>query len=431
MPRPTVEGQDVGSRRTTQKGYKDYYKKRAAESGGGIFPRGLHSRTSQIITSFTDEHYLHIVLRSLDDGTANSLTAFKNAMTACVDQGHRSGNMKDVATGEETAFQNLCGASFCLMMDMALQLQIKEMLAYPAESDTNALAVNRPVVITTSSFDKVTNELEQRGAVIPNAVIALVKEFNFYFKIQEPYVKGVVNLPGSYLIPFAPSKILTELEVYKTAIMANQLLAVNYMNKFGVKFSSFNRSMIEGAQEFTLNSPRALQYFGHTQLHYYDAAAIVPLVPTGDIEAADGVATRKYWFVKDPNEDLFHALVPFLYGYVVTDNQYGGIFDEYTCDASDNRIGVPSCEKTNSTTWNNQMIYDPEEVQIAMLWYGAWTQTNTFNVSLTGTSLAAETDIINWPLAFINNAKYATLIHSDEMKDGVLIGYLDKHMFGG
>ena len=201
------------------------------------------------------------------------------------------------------------------------------------------------------------------------------------------------------------------------------------MNKFGIKYTKFSRSMIDNPIIYPIKSIRGLQFFGHLEFNYFDAAAEVPCTPYGNLETEDGVALRKYWFVEDPNEDNFHALLPFFFNYVAVHNIYGGILDLITDAAADNVCFVICSAINNSGVWTATHVFNDAILQIVLSHYGIWTQTDTINVSIGGTSTAAVTDLTFWQYAEDMDAKYAYLFKTDEQKAGVMIAYCINAMF--
>jgi hypothetical protein len=418
------------SEKTTATGRKPLYRdaayqkgRRTKETTGRLLPPFTHSRVGQTISTFEDTDYFNAHMRCLNHVSADAKTAFKNLLIAMYKEGKVAGNMKDIVSAQETAFSVLGLDAFLVSFDLAYQLVLKELLANPAEDDTVGSSSTVIANWELTSFNLTVMDITNKGLVIPSCIVALVRELLFIIKLQDEYSQGSVTLPPRYLMPFIPDMTLAECQAFITEWAANNAEAKIHMDKFGIKYEVWDFEKVCGnAPELPVNDPKVISFFSMIEIFVNDGASVHRMV--GDVSKSTGTdwTAYQYWFKDNPSEECKLEMFDLLFhNYDATNNPYGGImYAVFAKDAQD-YVNFVKCKYSNTGAFTEISI---ENIPTIILKFrSVWGQTNTLNITMTGTYLSAEKDITRWPLAEDNKLMRGTGL-TKSVQEGVLKQYL-------
>jgi hypothetical protein len=293
--------------------------------------------------------------------------------------------------------------------------------------DDGAIGNVKVPIYTPDQYSTFIGNLEGRGLIIPDFIVKIHKLFNWYVKRSSEYFIGATQIPPGYFMPGLPYYITSGLDTVVNTAYTNIGQAKLHMDKYGVKYSKFSESMLDPVEK-NLQDVDVIAYLNHRPLKIYDGANPQYLYGEGDFHV-DGSEAHRYYFRDNPNESKIHAYAKLLQPYEATYNKYGGAFcgtGATTVPTTQNYINMFYCDKQEGTGWKGNSIAGFSD--IALLFNGVWKQTNTLNVSWTGTYLSADIDTSTWPLAMWENLKYGTGL--DETKtDNILINAIISDMF--
>jgi hypothetical protein len=286
-------------------------------------------------------------------------------------------------------------------------------------------------------------EYDGKNICVPNWVLKIADDLSFYFKLTDEYMVGTLRTPPSYFIPYCSDQKVTEIQTLNGTVYANNALSKVFMDKFGVKYTKLNSSMI--TKDLTLyegfHNTRALAYFCHEKFQIYDNGGAHTIEPDGTIHD-DDLASRRYYFVDKPDEDILHVLAPLLENYVDADTCVYGAFGVNHIDNDDDDVSFLKTDFVETASWTEGTATN---LWYILVMYAALYQQNAghsqgdtsgwLNLSLTGSKLAADIDInisapstFDWPLAREMKASYATGI-TETIADNALLNYAITNAF--
>jgi hypothetical protein len=408
---------------------KDYGKGRINKAKFSLFPKFTHSRSTEQITTYDDEDYLSVINQPVRHDNADAKTAFKNLLIAAYKEGRISGNMKDIVTDEETAYSVLGLDAFLISFELAYTTLIRELLANPAESDTTGGSATVIANITYTSFVQKINEIEAKELVIPEYIIKLVRELVFVIRLQDEYSQGAVQLSPSFVVPFVPDMTLAEMEAFILEWSQKMAQAKLHMDKFGIKYSVWNSSIIEDAPELPWNDIKALQYFSMKPIKVRAASNDYTLYPDDDISTTATWTSLIYYFKNSIDEEsALYALLPLFHPYNATYNPYGGILSGPGMNVQSTQTKIAIIKSAYNNTSTFECRYIETYPTLTMLFRCMWKQTDTVNISITGSYLTGDNDMSQWPISTLCNLKYGTGLTKTTI-EGILKRYLIKNMF--
>jgi hypothetical protein len=277
-------------------------------------------------------------------------------------------------------------------------------------------------LITRSSYATLMQELE--GLIIPNLVIEILKPLNFYIKMSEPWIQGETTIPPRYVVLRTPSLSLASLNSYVETIRSNQGEAKMHMDKFGIKYSTWDQSLLE-ARELTINDIDAIAYFQHAYLMINNTTGSPQYYKPQSIDLGqDGGEDYKYYFADNPNESVINVLAKLFHTREATYNKYGGTFVNYE-DPGGNSDMCVQCKYTESTEFLANTVLN--NFDILSQFRAFWEQTDTLNVSLTGTGISND-DYPTWLTALLKDLKYGSGL-DENRSDAVLESFARSVMF--
>jgi hypothetical protein len=406
------------------------YQKSRYSSDNRVFPNFSHTRASEILTTYNDSDYLKIILNGV---SSTNDAYFGDLAIAAVESGHSSGNMKDKVAAQETGFDDAVQMSIDTLFELAFQKTIRKLMDNPPELSSDDLTPGdgqtgntKMTVLTPDEYNTLVGNIEGRGAVVSNFVLNVFKTFNFYIKRSEPWQVGAVDIPASYIIPFCSLQKLADIEAYVNSWYSNNGLARLHMDKFGVKYQPFKESMLE-AREIKVHDPDAIAFFNHCPFAIYDGAN--PQLITYKKFDADGSEDHPYYFKDSPNESKIHAYAKLLHQYNATYNKYGGLlfYGNSAVPTTQNYTNTFIAGKYENSEFLGQSVGGSKNLH--KLFFSTYKQTNTLNVSFTGTYLSGDLDSTTWPLAVDLDLKYGKGL--DETKtDMIMVRQAISDMFG-
>lgn len=424
-----------------QRSNKSYREKRYSEDYG-VLPNFVRTRSKRGHGTYDSDLFITMPFMTFYIGTYVA-----NACKQAVIQGYQAGNMKDKVDAQETAYTTMVSNWLQVLFNLGPMTTLRDLMDNPPESDAISATGDgetgntNMALYTYLNFNAILSELQ--GKIIPNVVIELFKAFNFYIKFGDPYQIGAVEIPGQYYLPFYPKDAYTTLSTVATGaldlIYAQQGQAKRHMDKFGIKYSKFDVSLLT-PREIDQNHPDAIAWFNHAPLTIagsgvagycpggYDAAGDVVaggIFGTGGLFYTGAHSNVAYFFKDNPNESVIHVLAPLLDMYHATNNPYGWMFNPGTfisTTAKDTGLKASQVEASEF------LGADASEMTFSVTKYLAlYTQTNLIDLSYTGTNIA-ETDIAEWPLAATLDLKYGRGL-SQNVIDNALLRQLMKWSF--
>jgi hypothetical protein len=216
-----------------------------------------------------------------------------------------------------------------------------------------------------------------------------------------------------------------DLETLMSEIYSNQGQARVHMDKFGVKYETFKEGMLE-PRMITRDNVDYIAFMNHGMLGIYDGANPQAIREYGF--NGDGSENHKYYFKDRPDESKIHAFAKLLGSYNATYNKYGGLL--YQVDAfvptTQNYINMFRASRFENTEFVSNSI--AAFADIALDFKDVYKQTNTLNVSFTGTYLSADIDISSWPLAWKYDLKYGSGLNETKT-DYILLNAIINEMY--
>jgi hypothetical protein len=433
MPRDVKTVKSVASPRGNQPfGSASYVEAKSKLQRGRYLPTFSHTRIHNHMTSYDDDEY--IIIRACAPWAAGS-TGIQTLAGDIVDQGHTSGNMKDKVDDEETAYKQVSLNALRAILDCRIQHQIRTLMADYAEADETGGSNTSPAVWTLATFNQLMTEIDGKHIMVPNWVLKLADDFLFYVQLGEQYTIGTVRTPPSYFIPYISDAKYSEMASY----LGSYVYTYNgeskiYMDKFGVKYKELKSSDL--TKPLTMykgwRHPEVLAFLCHSSYHIYDNASIHLISPDGvyanDAIAADH-ASRKFYFVDKPDEAPYHLFTPLLNEYNADKNKYGwldeNIYHYSGGDDDDNSFEKAKYLEDTSFTGgtNTSMWYILKQFAATYQQSAGHSLGDTsgfLNLSLTGSKLAADIDIGNWPLAMEMDCFYGTGLTKSVIENALL-----------
>lgn len=402
MPRESKDA--TGPRGKGQFSSKGYRQTRSKQERGRYLPTFSHTRTHTKMTAYDDTDYVVVALKHF---IPTVYTGLENLAKDIVYQGHTAGHMKDKVDAEETAYAANAAKLLAMILDLRYQYNIKNLFADIPTADETGTSASAIAIWDDASWNNMMTEYDGKDIAVPNWIIKIADELSFYFQMSDEYLVGTVRTPPSYFVPYTSDQKLTEIQALNVTVYGNNSLAKLYMDKFKVGYTKLSTSLIE--KDLTLyqgvHNSKALAFFCHEFFQVYDNGGAHSIERDGSIHD-DDLTSRKYYFIDKPDEDILHVLAPLLESYVDADTCYFGAFGQIHCGADDDDISMIKADFIETTAWVAATVTNcwfMLQHYAALYQQGAGhSQGDTsgwLNMSLTGTKLAADIDLGDWPLA--------------------------------
>lgn len=402
MPRDV---KDIPGRLTglspTSKSFND---KQYQANKSGWFPRFTRNKTRQLGTTWTDTTYVTLLLNY---AVQANLAYYGDLFNMAVEQGHRSGNMKDVDAAQATAAEAIATNSLLVLANLGPMKTLIDLLDNHPENEADDLTVGDGLTGNTAvpiysleNFDLICKDLENRGALIPKLSAEIFNTMmNWYFHVRKGAMIGAQTFQDMYVVPFTPYYKMSSLEGYISTWMQNQGAAKIHCDKLGIKLVPFKASMLDAKMISDFYDPNMIAYFNHAPFCVYKAGDAVYRIGGYPAFSADGSEARPYYFKDSPNESKIHAYAKLFDGYNLTYNKYGGLFYNTTAPNTGDYVNAFLARKTESSEFLGTSIRSNNMIPWFTKYLWMWKNTAVLNMSLTGTYLSADFDITYWPYA--------------------------------
>jgi hypothetical protein len=286
-----------------------------------------------------------------------------------------------------------------------------------------------------TDFENIVQYMQNVNIVVPNFVKDIIKYLNRVRHWTKSYYKFGITIPAHYSYDFVSKLGVTATYALIDTLQGNLSKAEKFMNFFGiptekVNVSDFDYQVVECTEKNI--SPKEISWYAHGRFTIYDVGAERAIEPPSGF-SADGSESFA-WYVKhigegrggkisSLNDEMMNVLIRLFYSRNATYNKYGGLFTTAQ-PTTQNYVNYVRCDQDEASEiiGNSVAAFYPEIRNFRSL----YKQTNTLNVSLTGTYLTADIDLSTWPLEYELDLKYGTLAADagETLLDGILIAYM-------
>ena len=329
----------------------DKYSKESKAKAVGKFMRTFsRTKTSQFITTWDDPNYLLVFnayINAIADasGDVDSNTVGDPAMLAWLDLVwelyFENANLKDLVAADEAAWKLYWCVYFQIAVEVQLQYNLRCLL--PAYTEDNAVPGSTTTIsyMDQSSFDIFVSSMKEYPA--PKGVNALVDLFcTWIIKVSEGYEQYSLRIPEGYVMPFAPSYDLLDLEAMRALLRVNLGGFETHCLKYGMGKGTWSDP--KKPRILTWDDVDVIAYLNHIHFVFYDnVPAQQEVYPDGGMIGTNlttNYTLVEYFFKSDPNESAFHVLTPWFGIYNGTNNPYGGIVKHRDASAAEYKINA-------------------------------------------------------------------------------------------
>ena len=391
------------------------------------WPGARFSVESEIMSTEDDVNYFTVDIRTVLAAGAGYLA---DGIIKGVEYGHKVGHWDERVAAQQTAFDAYLIALIQILWNFLPMYVMHDFLkSYPLSTTTNlTIAAGTTGTTTVPLFKKSTisdyvADLQNAGVIIPDVFVKLISKLNWVLKMSEEWFQGGITIPASYYYPFVPAHGTTALDALIVTLKANLTKALKFMNFFGIPGKPLDSTMLEYKVKTTFDDD-LIAYFGNVGFKVYDGANPQPIVPTGQLNGTDASHKAHRWWFKSggsPNDSEINDLAKLFWDYHATQNKYGGLF-EFTCPTTQGYMTILRCDESEATELIGGSTISGYP-QYFLMYDCVWRQTDTLNVSMTGTYLAADVDVAVNPIFHNKGLKFYTgrsLVHVD----GILLMWL-------
>ena len=418
----------------------DSYMKQSKAKATGKFMRTFsRTKTSGLITSWDDVHFMNIknqffkfiadASSAVDDATVGDAgtlalldlaweTHFKNA------------NLKDLVSTDEASWQLYWCVMAQLCVEFQLQYNFRNFLPAYTESDTVPGIAEQITFLTQSSFDIFLASM--KDFPVPKGIWNIVDIFcTWVVQLTQEYEQHTLRIPAAIFCPFSAAYDLADYEAMRDLLRVNLGGAITHAKKYGLGMSSWRDPIKPAIKQ--LNDVDVIAYFNHAPFQYYDnQPATVRFSPNGGYLGAN--LTTEYTLVEfafkdNPNESAIHVLAPMFGVYNATNNPYGGQIRQGAVKTAEYYINT-SFVAQHGTSVTGANLGDAIIADTLLLLHKAASDNvaATLQLQFTGTNFTAVKGLDDvWPLAYYNNVFYGTGRGATETNND-LINYVGKSL---
>jgi hypothetical protein len=298
-----------------------------------------------------------------------------------------------------------------------------------------------PCLWTEQTFEDIVAMIE--GHTVPLIAVELMKELVYIIKYREGYDTVNENILAQYVIPWGTAITSTNAQYMirgqaaaNVNIMENQALAQSHMDKFGIKYTKFSRSMIDEIRVISYDSPKTLQTLQLPLILYAAANEYLDNgIGVGNANsAALDWSAYTYFFTESIDEAKILLLRALFLPYDATYNPYGGLLATEKIQATQNRLNLYRCKYTGySTHWYALHITTDAVNQQVLDWRNIWNyKSGDYEPTIAGNFLTANAEISNatydhWPFAY---DKFRKTGISQTIYEQALLNYIEDLLFG-
>lgn len=418
----------------------NYQKDSKTKAFGNMMRTFSRTKTSQIVTTWDDVHYVNIAVLSpnfIGDTTGNvdSATAGATPIIALLDKAweifYTNANLKDLVAGEETSWKLYFCTYLQIMTELQMQYNLRCLLPAYTESDTVPGAIGALSYFDQSSFDIFCASMSEYP--MPKGIDDILKVFfTWVVELGVAYEQYSLRIPPQLFVPYMSMYDLADFEAMRELLRVNLGNAITHAKKFGLKMGKYHDPIKPEILPLKNGDPRVLAYFNHSKFSIYDnTPAEDIIVPDGGFAGVNSTTnwtSVEYFFKDSPNETPFHVLGPWSGIYEATHNPYGGIFHTDVA-AVEYRTNLQSVAE-HGTAPSGSVLTDINVVSIYKLFKGFNDgAAAVFKLYLDGTNFTAAQAIdgasATWPLAQIFGLHLGTNRGKTEAEND-LINYIGR-----
>jgi hypothetical protein len=184
-----------------------------------------------------------------------------------------------------------------------------------------------------------------------------------------------------------------------------------FMDKYGIKYTTLNTSILTKDIKMLngFHNKDWLAWASHNSFDVYDNGSAHTIQPDGTYVVDDVEhKSRAYYFIDKPDESIYHILSPLYQGYEADHNKYGflDVSNDVFEGTDDDDTSFIKADWLEVTSWTEGTVTNMKDIieKFAALYqqsagHSSGNTAGFLNLSLTGSKLAADIDLAEWPLA--------------------------------
>ena len=350
--------------------------------------------------------YLKILGRAVNDATVTHIAA---GLIEAIQRYHKIGHYSEVVAAQETAFTNYIIAFFKVFGNVIPMIMLHDYLSNPPTDESadttfgdgtqanTVMALYERDTLSTAILGMQTSGIY----VIPGLIELLKKIFFVVEQFQEEKV-GAVYSPGANFVSAMPYDKLSDWQANIATLITNSGKFAKYCNMFGVPIKRFEAGMLDKPYTVYPSWDNLNLDIWLTQASFEtrDGGADRIMVPNG---WASSSSSYRFIFKDKPDEAYEqHMLNKITEPYDATNNLYGGLFVNYIATAQ-NSVNIVKIYQDDASQGAangfDPKSFEEDDVEMLLMRFAAtYGQTDTINVTITGTYLVAQTYDIAIPL---------------------------------
>jgi hypothetical protein len=358
---------------------------------------------------------------------------------AAVKRYHRIGHYDEVVAAQETAFDTYISNYVAAIGNVTPMFMLHDYLSNPPEDESNDTAFGDGTQLNTKvalySRDTIITELqaaERAGLVRIPAIDEVIRKFYFVVEDLPQQKVGSTFSPGCNYMHGIPWDKLSDWQTVLSTCKTNVGKMKKYCNMFGIPLVPFKISDFE--KPYTVfkgwNDPFLDIYLQQMSVVVRDGS---PADRT--IDNATYRYNTEYWkmlFKDNPNEAVeAHIMSKLMAGYDATYNLWGSGGNYFCGTAQDDtnfcRISQDESSQGAANGFNPSAVSLDSHTQILAAFDAMYEQTNTLNISITGTYLSGDNDIPT-PYHSLSNGYYKYGIIKNTILDDIIMEWFADKM---
>lgn len=379
---------------------------RKKASARSRFFRNFH-RTKQkaYMTTYNDTQFVSVNLLSLSLITGGDpQTAFDGLIDVAWMAGAKTGNIKDLVAGQESAYKAWMERWTIIAWELAAQLMLRPLVSAMTESSTTATTNATIAIWKQSDWDQYIASISKLDC--PEFVYRFLKPFLFYVRMTESYDKAGITIPPSYFIPICYRYALATLETAREAVKANSSEAMLHCMKFGIPFSKFSIDKLkaeEVSRSDVYNNQDRIAFFSIAPYYYTWKTGPTPtLMEQGAILTGANLTTdfTNIHYIFDDGQDMsiLHAFYQFFGAtYNVTNCKYGEIILPIATAATEYHTSILHMANLG-TAWTVGLMSGHVVRHVMKLFASYWNGDANKGMQWNGAEVTAAqtTDVVHW-----------------------------------
>ena len=409
------------SGRGSKKPDLDSYMKKSKEASFGNNMRTFsRTKTSGLITSWDDVHFMTIktnyfkFIADASGGVDNATVGDPGGLVLLNllwETHFENANLKDLVVADENSWMLywLVMAQICV----GFQIQHNMRCYLPAYTESDIVPGTSVAItfLTQSSYDIFLASMKEFP--VPKGIYEIVDIFcTWVVKITQEYERHTLRIPAAIFQPFTDVYDLEDYEAMRQLLRVNLGGFTTHAKKYGLGTSSW-RDPVKPTEK-TVNDVDVIAYFNHSHFAYYDnQPAAVTFGPNGGYGGAnlttDYTATE-FAFKDSPNESKIHVLAPWFGIYNATNNPYGGFIRYMPANTAEYYVNLLFVAQ-HGTSVSAANLGDAIVTDTIILMHKCASDNvaATLSLDFSGTNFTAKKGVDDcWPLAYNNQLFYGT-----------------------